>query len=88
MPRKLFRQLRAVAERILTSSLDDVIAFAQSVPHKLTVDALVGLARAVDMYLNGKRIDSFQARRLQVFCQHASEAEDCVVFAREYGFIS
>ena len=59
MSKSLRKQLLEVARRILQGTVDDAIQFAKSIAGRLDVDALMGLARAVQLLQSpGRRLAS------------------------------
>lgn len=78
-------QLVDVVKRIMSGSVDEAIRFAKSIAYKLDVDALKGLARAIDIYLGDNPLMPNARRNIQAFCLHACADGAFEAFSREAG---
>ena len=56
MSKSMLEKLVEIARKILSGSIDEAIQFAQSIAGKIDVDGLMGLARAVDIFMDGNPI--------------------------------
>lgn len=86
MSKSMLNQLLDVVRKIVSSTIEEVIRFAEGATSKLSLDALKGLARAVAIYLERKERELLPNERqnLRTFCKKAvCDSQTLTTFYKE-----